>query len=244
MKLQLCSLLLVISTVFSYSQSATLRPSNSGSGTTTLTPDEFEKKMAAVPDVQLIDVRTPEEFKKGHLFKAVNIDFESREFEKQISTLDKSKPVFLYCISGGRSAEAAAVLFRDGFKETYVLLGGYLKWTKTAKPVFLSTDLPTNVGMSLDDFTKSVQSDQYVLVDFNATWCVPCKKMMPILDSLAEEKKDHLKLLKIDIDQNKELTHIKQIDNIPRLELYYKGKIVWTEEGYVDKAYILKETNL
>ncbi len=244
MKNLLCSLLLLIGACYSYSQSTSSKPSTPGAVATTLTPDEFEKKMAAVPDVQVIDVRTPEEFKKGHLFKAVNMDFESREFEKQISTLNKSKPVLLYCISGGRSAEAAAVLNRSGFKETYILLGGYLKWTKAAKPVFLSTDLPTNVGMSLDDFLKSVQSDQYVLVDFNATWCMPCKKMMPILDSLADEKKDHLKLLKIDIDQNKELTHIKQIDNIPRLELYYKGKIVWTEEGYVDKAYILKETKL
>ena len=195
-------------------------------------------------NVQLIDVRTPEEFVKGHLKNARNIDYNGSDFEKQINSLDKSKAVFVYCLSGGRSANAAKLMNEKGFLEIYNMEGGYLKWTNAGKPTETAATVPVSMGMSLEEFNKKIISDNYVLVDFNATWCAPCKKLAPILDSLAEEKKDHLQLIKIDIDQNKELTRAKQIDNIPRLELYYKGKLVWTEEGYVDKAYILKETKL
>ncbi|MEO8759652.1 MAG: thioredoxin family protein, partial [Bacteroidia bacterium] len=94
------------------------------------------------------------------------------------------------------------------------------------------------------DFNKAVTSDKYVLVDFNAKWCKPCKKMAPMLESIADKKKDKLILIKIDADENKELLKEKQIEAIPFFELYKDGKLVWKHQGEIDEATLLKETNL
>lgn len=245
MKLLYTSTLLFLVISFSYCQSPNTKVINGIPVINeSISVDDFQKKMSEKQNAQLIDVRTPQEYAQGHLKNARNIDYNGSDFENQLNSLDKSKPVLVYCLSGGRSSSAASVMNKKGFMEVYNMTGGYLNWTNSGKPTETVSAPQTSAGMSLEEFNKTVQSENYVLVDFNATWCAPCKKLSPVLDELAEEKKDHLRLVKIDIDQNKELTKIKQIDNIPRLELYYKGKLIWTEEGYVDKAYILKETKL
>ena len=79
--------------------------------------------------VQLIDVRTPEEFGAGHIRKAVNIDVQSADFEARAqSIISKDKPVALYCRSGKRSQRAASALSEMGYKVIYDLKGGYLAW--------------------------------------------------------------------------------------------------------------------
>jgi rhodanese-related sulfurtransferase len=93
------------------------------------TPSDFEKIMASTVG-QLIDVRTPSEFKDGHIEGAVNIDFLNENFDKEIQKLDKSKPVFIYCKVGGRSSKAGSKLFKMGFTPIYELSGGYDNWKK------------------------------------------------------------------------------------------------------------------
>lgn len=95
---------------------------------------KFEKKMAQ-PDVQLVDVRTPEEFNEGHLENALNIDFTNDDFDDKVASLDKNKPVMLYCKAGGRSAKAASKLKELGFKNITDLEGGILNWTSENKPI-------------------------------------------------------------------------------------------------------------
>ena len=79
-------------------------------------------------DVQLVDVRTPEEFNEGYIEGSQNIDFKSPTFDADISKLDKTKPVILYCHSGGRSATCAKKLKDAGFKKIFDLEGGISKW--------------------------------------------------------------------------------------------------------------------
>ena len=79
--------------------------------------------------VQLVDVRTPEEYDAGHIEKAVNIDFLAEGFENAIQEIDKDRPVFIYCRSGGRSGQAARLMKELGFKKVYDLKGGFLNWT-------------------------------------------------------------------------------------------------------------------
>lgn len=74
---------------------------------TNLSATEFANKMKELPNATIIDVRTPAEFSKGHLANANNYDWNGNEFDKQVAPLDKSKPVFVYCLSGGRSSSAA-----------------------------------------------------------------------------------------------------------------------------------------
>jgi rhodanese-related sulfurtransferase len=93
----------------------------------------YEKKMTQ-PNVQLVDVRTPEEFNEGHLENAVNIDFMADDFDVKVASLDKEKPVMVYCKSGGRSAKSAARLKELGFKTISDLEGGITNWTSEDKP--------------------------------------------------------------------------------------------------------------
>lgn len=100
-----------------------------------LKADEFEKKLAGDTTVQLVDVRTPEEYAAGHIHGAINIDWHADDFMQQVEKkLSKDCPVMVYCRSGKRSAAAAAKLDGAYFK-TYNLLGGFLAWTEAGKPV-------------------------------------------------------------------------------------------------------------
>ena len=89
-------------------------------------PADFKAKIEN-KEVQLLDVRTPEEFADGHLKNASNIDFYNDNFLEQTSGLDRSKPVYLYCRSGGRSGKAAKKLSENGY-QVYDLEGGILAW--------------------------------------------------------------------------------------------------------------------
>ena len=210
----------------------------------TISVDEFDKKLTAIKDVQLIDVRTPEEYLEGHLKNALNYNINGSDFENQLSKLDKNKPVMVYCLGGGRSAEAAEIMEKEGFTEVYNMQGGIMKWNAANKPTDTNPVSAEKKGMSLDDFITKVTSDKYVLVDYNAKWCKPCKRMIPMLEELAEKKKDKLLLVKIDADENKNLLKEKGIDAIPVVELYKDGKLVWKHSGEIDEATLLKETKL
>ena len=92
-----------------------------------ITSSEMEE-LLSLEDIQLVDVRTPSEYKEGHVPKAQNIDFLDENFDKQIESLDKSKPVIVYCKSGGRSAKCASKLVEKGFEKIYDLEGGFSQW--------------------------------------------------------------------------------------------------------------------
>jgi rhodanese-related sulfurtransferase len=210
---------------------------------TTISPDDFEKKLAG-EGVQLVDVRTAEEYKEGHLKNAVNIDIRSAGFTEKVSTLDKNKPVLVYCLAGSRSASAANKMADMGFTEIYNLDGGIMSWTKAGKPTEGGEASPRKPGMTMDAFNQLTTKKRYVLVDFNAKWCEPCLKMNPYLDQLAIKKTDKMFLARIDADENKELLKQKNIPAIPYFELYKDGKLVWTHQGYIEESQLLKETQL
>lgn len=78
-------------------------------------------------EVQIVDVRTPEEYNEGHIPGAVNMDVQGADFASQIATLDKERPVAIYCRSGRRSKRAAQQMSEIGLKVTE-LEGGILSW--------------------------------------------------------------------------------------------------------------------
>ena len=95
---------------------------------TVLNPEQY-KDAIMKEEIQLVDVRTPEEYQAGYIKDAVNIDFyEQEKFREAFEEFDKNKPIYLYCRSGGRSHKAANMLVEMGFKEIYDLEGGYLNW--------------------------------------------------------------------------------------------------------------------
>lgn len=78
-------------------------------------------------EVQIVDVRTPEEYSKGHIPGAVNMDVQGNNFASQIATLDKERPVAIYCRSGRRSKRAAQKMSDIGL-QVIELNGGILSW--------------------------------------------------------------------------------------------------------------------
>lgn len=97
--------------------------------------EEFKKGIQQ-QGIQLVDVRTPKEFKAGHVKGAILINFYDENFN-QISEqkLDKNQPVYLYCRSGGRSAKAAKMYKDAGFKKVYNLLGGFNAWSASVQKI-------------------------------------------------------------------------------------------------------------
>ena len=93
--------------------------------------EEFSKH---TDQAQILDVRTPEEWNEGIIEGAVMANFYEADFETQIAKLDKSKPVTVYCKSGGRSGKTMARMAELGFKEIYNLNGGMGAWKSANKP--------------------------------------------------------------------------------------------------------------
>ena len=99
-----------------------------------LSPKDFKAALAK-PGVQLVDVRTSEEFATGHLANARNIDYVNGDFLAGAAKLDKTKPVLLYCAAGGRSESALHDLKAAGFTNVHDMLGGIKAWRKDGLPV-------------------------------------------------------------------------------------------------------------
>ncbi len=211
---------------------------NSGGGKAKLAANEFSEKLKQTPTATLMDVRTPEEFSKGHLENAVNIDWNGDDFEKQISSLDKSKPMFVYCLSGGRSSSAASKLREVGFKEVYELEGGIMKWRGANLPETTATS--TSKGMTMEQFKILMNADKSVLIDFYADWCAPCKRMLPYLEEITRDMEDKVIVLRINADDNQSLMKELKIDELPVLQLYKNKTMYWSKKGYTEKDEIVK----
>lgn len=89
-------------------------------------------------EVQLIDIRTPEEYNEGYIKNAVNINFFDDDFMEQMSKLNKDEAIYIYCRSGGRSGRASAKLEEAGFTKVYDLGVGMNGWKKEEKAVTLN----------------------------------------------------------------------------------------------------------
>lgn len=81
---------------------------------------------------------------------------------------------------------------------------------------------------------ETLINDDLVLVDFFATWCGPCKMLTPVLEDLAQDRSD-VKIVKIDIDQNPELSKKFAIMSVPTLMIFKNGKAISTEHGFMPK---------
>ncbi|MGE4513859.1 MAG: thioredoxin domain-containing protein [Chryseobacterium sp.] len=198
---------------------------------------EFSKKLDQTKDAQLVDVRTPGEFRNGHLKNAMNIDWNADDFTEKAKVLDKEKPVFLYCMSGPRSTSAAAKLQEMGFKNVYEMQGGMMKWRNANLP---EIKVSTSAGMSLAQYNEILKSETPVLVDFYAEWCAPCKKMEPYLKKMSSEMPGKVKIIRINADENTELCKELNVSALPVLKLYKKEKLVWNNLGFVTEDEVRK----
>ena len=160
------------------------------------------------------------------------------DFVAKVNSYDKSKPIFVYCKVGGRSAQAANKLGELGFKEIYNLDGGIMKWNaENNANAIPSTKI---IGICDQEYGELIKSSDRVMIDFNAKWCAPCKKMNPYILKFQTEMKDKIKIVQLDADENKTIVEQLKLDALPTIIIYEKGKEVWRNVGYISEEDLKK----
>ena len=97
---------------------------------------EARELLASPPDgLIILDIRTPDEFRAGHIPAAVNLDFFSPRFELKLAELPKNTPILLYCRSGNRSAQSLEYFEAAGLGPVYHLTRGFRQWQADGLPV-------------------------------------------------------------------------------------------------------------
>ena len=202
---------------------------------------EFQQKMAELPSAPLLDVRTPEEFSKGHLAHALNWHWTDGQFKQKFGELDPTQPVFVYCLCGGRSGAAVGMLQSKGFTQVYELQGGIMKWNAANLPVEIAEGAKAPGGMSKADFEALYDKDKVVLVDFYADWCAPCKRMKPYLDEISKDMSDKVTVVRVDADANPALCKELGVDALPVLHVYKGKRLTWQNTGYIGKDAVVQQ---
>ena len=110
-----------------------------GADVTTITAKRAAARLKKDPKIVVVDIRTPEEFAKGHIKGAVNINMNSKDFSEKLGKLERDKTYIMHCRSGGRSASSLPVWKRLGFKNVLHLSSGTLGWVKAGQPLVVAT---------------------------------------------------------------------------------------------------------
>ena len=90
------------------------------------------------------------------------------------------------------------------------------------------------------NFSEIIKGETLTLVDFYADWCGPCKTLAPILKDTKTTLGDKVKIVKIDVDKNQELSSTYQVRGVPTLILFKDGKQLWRQSGVVPKEKLVK----
>lgn len=199
-------------------------------------PKEFSEKLQLENQPQLIDVRSPKEFSDQHLENAKNINWNGDDFEQKVGELDKLKPIYVYCLSGGRSSSASKKLAEMGFKEIYEMDGGIVKWNASG----LAKKSNKTIGMTLAEYEKLLVSDKKILINFYADWCAPCVKMKPYITKMQKDLKD-VTIIRLDADANKTLLTVLKIEELPTLLLYENKEVKWKHLGFISEEDLTKK---
>lgn len=211
--------------------------SNQSQNTTGLqlvSANEFSEQLHKHPTAQILDVRTTEEFAGGHLEGAINMNIYDTDFDQRLESLDKSKPVFVYCKAGGRSGDAATRLSNMGFKEVFDMKGGFMAWTSAGLPSS-KAEITVAEKFTPADFDKLMASTTPILIDYYAPWCGPCKKMEPVLNQLSIEFNGKIQIVRINVDEAPQVIKQQNIENIPVVSCIKAGKEIKRTNGFQDE---------
>lgn len=193
--------------------------------------DAFYTKIKSQKKPQIVDARGPEEFALNHIEGAVNFNTKSEDYEKQVTALNPSQPVFIYSIAAYRSGLLSTDLSKRGFSEVYILEGGIASWIGGGKPFY--SNLKSK--LSLAEYKKILSENQYVLVDFGSKYCASCKAVKPILESLRSQYGEKLKIIEIELEESPQvIADLKNVKVFPTLIFYQNGKIIFKKDGLGD----------
>lgn len=223
MKCKLCvSLFLMVSFLMSCAQTST-------NASLTLNATAFKEAIAA-KNIQVLDVRTAAEFNGGHIQNALQANWlDQKEFTDRTQHLDKNLPVYVYCQAGARSASAQAALEAKGYK-VINLEGGMSNWKMNGFPVDGAGD---KAQMRVEDLNTTTSSNKIVLVEVGADWCPPCRKMLPVLETLKQKPAAPFYFLRVDGGNDIDVMKSLNAEGLPTFILFKNGKETWRQEGLV-----------
>jgi rhodanese-related sulfurtransferase len=225
----LSTLFLLLCTCLTFAQERTAEP---------LTFAAFEQKLKATKSPQILDVRSPSEFAENHLEQAINFyTTDDDSFAKASKTLKKNEPVFIYSINAGRSNTVAKKLRAIGFTEVYPMPGGLAQWIGAGNPIVSNG----KKGLSITDYEQTISTENIVLVDVGSKHCGGCKRLDPIVTSVSDSTA--IRLVKLDLYENRELAKSLDIQAVPTLILYKNNKPVWRKSGAISKNEIVAAIN-
>ena len=202
-----------------------------------LEPTAFNDSIHSSKNAIVLDVRTPGEYSKGFIANAKNVDIRDDEFKTVIDKMDKNQTYYVYCLSGGRSSSAIDYMEKSGFKHLYELKGGIMGWKREKM-------LVTEVGEVADKISfeeyESMISNGKVLIDFYAPWCGPCIQMEGMIKKISSDYEGKIKIVRINIDDNKSLSNKLGVMEIPYFKLYNDKVAVWDHTGLISEKELTK----
>ena len=206
-----------------------------------LSPIEFKSSFEKNNGI-ILDVRTPEELKSGIIEGASTIDFYDDNFKKKISKIQKDKVVYVYCRSGGRSSKAARLLLESGQEDVINLNGGIMAWKNSGYPLL---KMVNKIDENIQSFTETqfkeiLYENNLVLVDFHTLWCVPCRKMSPVVDELEKKYINKIHISRVDIDKSEDLANKFKINSVPTFILFKDNREIWRKTGMMPKNDLVK----
>ncbi len=207
-----------------------------------LSSNDFQELLLTNSGV-LLDVRTAGEFENGHIPASGNLNYYALDFKRKLKLLSKEEPIYLYCNSGYRSERAARYLIDHGYSQVYNLEKGIIEWDAEDFPLIVEPHAKPDTKDMMDENTLSVilESEPIVFVDFYAPWCGPCRKMMPMIDSLQVDYKSKILVLKVNTDASRSLVKGLKIPSVPYLTLYKNGELIFSHKGLIGRKELVDE---
>ena len=188
------------------------------------------KEAIAAKNIQVLDVRTAAEFNGGHIQNALQANWlDQKEFTDRTQHLDKNLPIYVYCQVGARSASAQAALEAKGYK-VINLEGGLSNWKMNGFPVDGAGD---KAQMRVEDLNTITSSNKILLVEVGADWCPPCRKMIPVLETLKQKPAAPFYFLRVDGGNDIDVMKSLKSEGLPTFILFKNGKETWRHEGLV-----------
>lgn len=195
---------------------------------------EFSK-LIALDNGVLLDVRTTSEYNNEYIANAGQLNYYAFDFYKKLFLLSKDEHIYIYCNTGYRSDRAAQRLIANGYTNVYNLEHGIMEWNLQNLPVNISPNAKPDMDnkMDIDGYYKLINSNNLVFIDFYAPWCAPCRRMMPMIDSLKVEYHTKIDIVKINADASKKLIKELKLIGVPYLAMYKKGELLYSKKGMV-----------
>ena len=191
----------------------------------------------------ILDVRTKDEASHGYIPNATFIDYYANDFDNKVKLINKNTTIYVYCKSGGRSSKVVEKMSKMGFIDVYNLDGGFMRWKKANLP--FNIESLSNYKSEENIFTQTyidsiLFNNSNVLLYISTKWCMPCKKMEPVIDKVDVNLKDKVLVLRLDPDDNPFITKKYDILSIPTYVLYKNNLEVWRKNGIIAYSELVK----